>query len=274
MRKYHRNVDIIGVRQKWQDIFGPAQYDRRDECCIRLANEIAICERIQPTGFPWFHHPNLALYCGVVPHMIGDPKQWRVTSIMYKKYTATLEEFCRYLRLLTPLHVDPIMKDVERAVKHLHSLRIIHGQIGPKSIYLSYTVKTIEVNTDDTLDDPKGKVKQRMLDVKYKRFARLHHVVVGDFDLAKDHSATPENVMEFLEGQARDIRRAMWIRQWLGAVLRNPDMDFGEEEHEILRQIDAGGLNPQQVENTREWAEARLANSESALVRTDMSRVF
>jgi hypothetical protein len=84
------------TRLKIPNIFGRGQCERKDACARRLANEIAICERIQPPGegrLYLSHHPNLALYCGIIVHEIGSPRQLRATQIVYRKYNANLWEF-------------------------------------------------------------------------------------------------------------------------------------------------------------------------------------
>jgi hypothetical protein len=151
-------------------------------------------------------HPNLAKYQGVV----CDAKN-RVVGIAYKKYECDLQ------RLLVdwakdtenwkfPIPIGHIMSSIEAAVGHLHGLGLIHCDIRPANIFISYG--TTAGVWDSTAE-----------------------VVLGDFDAVHQEGApltgkhAPEDVWpeEYVGNSTVDKFIDYWLLERLRDVLEKCD---------------------------------------------------
>ncbi|KAK5636109.1 hypothetical protein RRF57_011821 [Xylaria bambusicola] len=84
-------------------------------------------------------HPNIAQYLGCLE---ADN---RIRGICYIKYKITLAD---YLRDGSPLDVDHCLAGIEKAVSHLHSLKLVHGDLSPLNIMLDDNNEPILIDFD------------------------------------------------------------------------------------------------------------------------------
>ncbi|KAI0505436.1 serine/threonine kinase [Xylaria bambusicola] len=97
-------------------------------------SEIRVCEILRHHP-----HPNIAQYLGCLE---GDN---RIRGICYVKYKMTLAD---YLREGNPIDVDHFLAGIEKAVSHLHSLKLVHGDLGPMNIMLNDNNEPILIDFD------------------------------------------------------------------------------------------------------------------------------
>lgn len=88
-----------------------------------LLGEAQICEILRK-----YPHPNVAQYLGCTVQ--GN----QITGLCFVKYDLTLAD--RLNDCDRPLNRDRCWKDIERGVRHLHSLGLIHNDINPYNIML------------------------------------------------------------------------------------------------------------------------------------------
>lgn len=119
----------------------------------------------------WGTDPSLAKYLGVYVDKFN-----LVKAVLYKRYSIDLWDFTHYptsTRRLMRHHVPVIMTAVERAVRHLHNLGIVHCDIRPVNIFLV-------ISRGNKNDNSKGKGKKQENRVKIA----FDEIVLGDFDAA------------------------------------------------------------------------------------------
>ncbi|KAI1132330.1 kinase-like protein [Nemania abortiva] len=96
--------------------------------------EVQICEVL--SRHP---HPNIAQYLGC---LVTDDK---IHGICFVKYRMTL---AKHLRKGYPIDVDLCLAGVEKAVSHLHSLKLVHNDINPSNIMLDDNNEPVLIDFD------------------------------------------------------------------------------------------------------------------------------
>lgn len=127
-----------------------ASYDRNRESrpnCIAdsLLEEVEICEVLRR-----FPHPSIATYLGC---QVADG---RITGICFTKYDSTLMKMVnpgshmkrksRSIRVAE--NYDSVLEGVERGIKHLHSLGIVHNDLNPSNIMLYGNLHPVIIDFD------------------------------------------------------------------------------------------------------------------------------
>ena len=123
--------------------------DHHASCSMQ---EIVCCEHISKTT-----HPNLARYLGVATRMLEEEQ--RVAKIAYKRYSMDLHNFVIMKRYLQPHHIGFLMHGIQKGMRHLHQLRLVHCDLRPMNVFVS-----IEDERDEN------------------DYVILKEVVIGDFD--------------------------------------------------------------------------------------------
>ncbi|KAI8947946.1 kinase-like protein [Xylaria longipes] len=96
--------------------------------------EVQMCEILRQHP-----HPNIAQYLGC---LVTDNK---IRGVCFVKYKMTLAE---YLRKGYPIDVDHCLAGVERAVSHLHALKLVHNDLNPSNIMLDDNNEPILIDFD------------------------------------------------------------------------------------------------------------------------------
>ncbi|KAL4895699.1 hypothetical protein BDV59DRAFT_172981 [Aspergillus ambiguus] len=100
----------------------------------RISHEIETCEILRKDP-----HPNIATYYGY------QETNGRVAGLCFQRYTTTLLEAVNPLRLskglflssgheLVTENIKSNLKEIPAAIKHLHSLRLVHNDVNPANI--------------------------------------------------------------------------------------------------------------------------------------------
>ncbi|KAI1426495.1 kinase-like protein [Xylaria sp. FL1777] len=99
-----------------------------------MSEEIRICEilRLHP-------HPNIAQYLGCV---VMDDK---IHGVCFVKYKMTL---AKHLRKGYPIDADRCLAGLEKAVSHLHALKLVHNDINPSNIMLDDENEPVLIDFD------------------------------------------------------------------------------------------------------------------------------
>ncbi|KAG6020796.1 hypothetical protein E4U40_005832 [Claviceps sp. LM458 group G5] len=84
-------------------------------------------------------HPNVVEYRGCI---VVDG---RISGICLAKYKETLEE---RMEAGTPFDKDRCLEGIERGIRHLHSLNIVHNDISPYNIMLDETDRPVIIDFD------------------------------------------------------------------------------------------------------------------------------
>jgi serine/threonine protein kinase len=100
----------------------------------QILQEIQMCEILRQHP-----HPNIAQYLGC---LVTDNK---ITGVCFVKYNMTLAE---YLRKDYPIDVDHFLAGVEKAVSHLHALKLVHNDLNPSNIMLDDNNEPILIDFD------------------------------------------------------------------------------------------------------------------------------
>lgn len=114
----------------------------------QIAREIEVCELLKQHP-----HPNIAAYYGCTE------LRGRVTGLCFKRYKTTLFEHVnpRYLNKTAFLgsgreHVDDgleqAMEELLGGIRHLHSLGIIHNDVGPSNIMIDEDGRLVLIDFD------------------------------------------------------------------------------------------------------------------------------
>ncbi|KAI0973625.1 kinase-like domain-containing protein [Xylaria arbuscula] len=111
---------------------------------ITLA-EIQICETLK--NHP---HPNVAQYLGCIE------KDNKIHGICFVKYKITLAD---HLAKGYPIDVDHCMAGLEKAVSHLHSLKLVHNDIKPSNIMFDDNNEPILIDFDSCQYDGQALLK-------------------------------------------------------------------------------------------------------------------
>jgi hypothetical protein len=196
-----------GTRVKWQNVFLTANAVEEDYTChMRLANEVAICERLRLNPSPY-----LAEYLGVkVADLAGGQ---RVKSVVFSSYNGTLWQFASELHLLREEHIAIIERGIEKALNHLHRKHIVHKQVLANNVYLNWQLmlQSVPVSVEQST---KGKWKQREEDYRDKMVAHIQAVVLGNFEQAKDF-LVDGGFEAYVDGVQHDQLQLDLLGQWL-----------------------------------------------------------
>lgn len=114
----------------------------------QITREVETCEILRKNP-----HPNIAIYYGCIE------SHGRVSGLCFKRYTSTLLEAVnpQYLgkvaflssgRELVRENMETRLEGVLAAIKHLHSLRIVHNDINPANIMLDEDGTLILIDFD------------------------------------------------------------------------------------------------------------------------------
>lgn len=114
----------------------------------QIAREVEICEILRKNP-----HPNIATYYG------HKESRGRVLGLCFKRYTSTLLEvvnprrlgkvaFLSSARELVPENIETRLEGILAAIKHLHSLKIVHNDINPANVMLDEDGTLILIDFD------------------------------------------------------------------------------------------------------------------------------
>ena len=153
----------------------------------QIAREIEACEIIQKNP-----HPNIATYYGY------NETHGRVSGLCFKRYTSTLVEavnprhlgkaaFLSSARELVKANMKSSLEGILAAIKHLHSLGLVHNDITPANIMIDGDGTLILVDFDSCRC-----IGESLRDTETKRTHHWHDPSVefslekNDFDAFKD----------------------------------------------------------------------------------------
>ncbi|KAH6625527.1 hypothetical protein C7974DRAFT_425173 [Boeremia exigua] len=130
MTRFSGDTQALTVFTKEQPILSQKTYNTPHyaRCTFQ---EVKRCERILRSP-----HRNLAKYLGAVTKRIEGED--RVVRIAYRRYTMDLHEFVIMKRLLRSRHVPFILRSLKRAIHHLHRLGLVHCDVRPPNIFVSF----------------------------------------------------------------------------------------------------------------------------------------
>ncbi|KAE8152810.1 kinase-like protein [Aspergillus avenaceus] len=153
----------------------------------RISREVEICEILQKKP-----HPNIATYYGL------NESHGRVSGLCFKRYTSTL------LEAVNPLHLNKAaflssgrelvtesmktgLQGLLAAIKHLHSLGLVHNDINPANIMLDGEGTLILIDFDSCRN-----IGESLRSTETKRTRHWHDPAVeisiekNDIDAFKD----------------------------------------------------------------------------------------
>ncbi|KAG6126270.1 hypothetical protein E4U12_006682 [Claviceps purpurea] len=119
---------------KEADFFVPAEYPELLPPGGLVLHEIAAYELLRQHP-----HLNISQYHGCV---VSDG---RITGLCLAKYKMTLEE---RMEVNTPLDKELCLEGIERGIRHLHSLGIVHNDISPYNIMLDEMDRPVIIDFD------------------------------------------------------------------------------------------------------------------------------
>ncbi|KAG5990454.1 hypothetical protein E4U52_004564 [Claviceps spartinae] len=126
---------------KEADFFVPGEYPELLPPGGLVLHEIAAYELLRQHP-----HPNISQYHGCV---VSDG---RITGLCLAKYKMTLEE---RMEVNTPLDKELCLEGIERGIRHLHSLRIVHNDISPYNIMLDEMDRPVIIDFDSWQENGK-----------------------------------------------------------------------------------------------------------------------
>lgn len=158
----------------------------------QISREVEICEILRKNP-----HPNVAVYHGYIE------THGRVSGLCFKRYASTLLEavnpqrvgkvaFLSSARELVKEYMTSGLEGILAAIKHLHSLGIIHNDINPANIML---------NEDGTLIDFDSCrfIGESLSNTKTKRTRHWHDPTV-DISLEKNDLEAFKDLRAWLTG--------------------------------------------------------------------------
>ncbi|KAG6110890.1 hypothetical protein E4U13_005176 [Claviceps humidiphila] len=119
---------------KEADFFVPGEYPELLPPGGLVLHEIAAYELLRQHP-----HPNISQYHGCV---MSDG---RITGLCLAKYKMTLEE---RMEVNTPLDKELCLEGIERGIRYLHSLGIVHNDISPYNIMLDEMDRPVIIDFD------------------------------------------------------------------------------------------------------------------------------
>lgn len=140
-----------GIKKSWSAVFikTPSLLAYVDgDLEKRIAREVETCEILRKKP-----HPNIATYYGC------NESHGRVSGLCFKRYTSTLLEavnprclnkaaFLSSGRALVTESISSGLPGLLAAIKHLHSLGLVHNDINPANIMLDEEGKLILIDFD------------------------------------------------------------------------------------------------------------------------------
>ncbi|KAL3481913.1 kinase-like protein [Aspergillus californicus] len=153
----------------------------------QIAREVETCEILRKNP-----HPNITTYYGY------NQKHNRVSGLCFKRYTSTLLEAVNPRRLgkaaflsspreLVPENLISGLNGILAAIKHLHSLGIVHNDINPANIMIDEDGALILIDLDSC-----RYIGESLRDTETKRTHHWHDPSVdislekNDFDAFKE----------------------------------------------------------------------------------------
>lgn len=130
MTKFPADGNDEAVYMKKQALLNRTKF-KNDHFASCTSQEVARCERISKSP-----HPSLAKYLGVETKEIGGEE--RVVRIAYQRYSMDLHTFVLMKRYLQPHHVPFLMQGIEKGMKHLHSLGLVHCDLRPMNVFVTF----------------------------------------------------------------------------------------------------------------------------------------
>ncbi|KAG5967567.1 hypothetical protein E4U58_002151 [Claviceps cyperi] len=119
---------------KEADFFVPGEYPELLPPGGLVLHEIAAYELLRQHP-----HPNIARYHGCV---VSDG---RITGLCFAKYKMTLEE---RMEVSMPFNKELCRESIQRGMRHLHSLGIVHNDISPYNIMLDEMDRPVIIDFD------------------------------------------------------------------------------------------------------------------------------
>ncbi|KAL5119647.1 hypothetical protein ACEQ8H_002493 [Pleosporales sp. CAS-2024a] len=200
---------------KWQDVLAVARSNRKwdsYELRDRLLREMDICTLIRKRP-----HANLHKYKGAVTMQMGDV--WRVKSLGFERMQSTLWDFVHRMKMLRREHVWIIISAVRKAMRHLHAIDIVHGQVRACNVWLNYTMQAKSVRAEQRHQGKEA--------AAYKPepgpVAIITHVVLSNFDHATHYEHAGRDA-KFHKDVDYDEFQARLLGDWLHAVVPHPEM--------------------------------------------------
>ncbi|KAJ5573540.1 kinase-like protein [Penicillium hispanicum] len=160
----------------------------------QITREIDICELVRKNP-----HPNVATYYGY------QETHSRVTGLCFKRYTSTLLEavnpqrlgkaaFLSSARALVNENMKSGLEGIMAAIKHLHSLGIVHNDINPANIMLDEDGTLILIDFDSC-----RYIGESLRSTKTKRTHHWHDPTV-DISLEKNDLDAFKDLQVWLTG--------------------------------------------------------------------------
>ncbi|KAL4878886.1 kinase-like domain-containing protein [Aspergillus karnatakaensis] len=164
----------------------------------RIAREIKICEILRRNP-----HPNIAVYFGCTE------TNGRVSGLAFKQYTATLLETVNPQRLnkgafrssVRELVTEGILHGLAgilSAIKHFHSLGLVHNDINPANIMLDQDGTLILIDFDSC-----RYIGESLRSTETKRTHQWHDASV-DISMEKNDLDAFEDLQEWLVGSGNE----------------------------------------------------------------------
>jgi len=139
----------------------PLGYDRDDPTDSQLASlmlhEAETCEQLMRHP-----HPNICEYRGVII------KGGFVDGLCFQRHRKDLYD-C--IRDGEEVDIDDVITSLEQAIKHLHSLGLVHNDVSPSNILLSGTGRAILADFDSCI--PRGTRPMKGPTPGWGRFSRM-----------------------------------------------------------------------------------------------------
>ncbi|KZM20746.1 ATP binding [Ascochyta rabiei] len=194
MQKFAGDEEDADVFVKSQAFLARERY-RSDHHARATYQEVSRCEVIAQSP-----HSNLARYLGVQTKMFGEEE--RVVSIAYQRYSMDLHEFVLMKRLLLPRHVPLVIRGIERGMRHLHGLGLIHCDLRPMNVFV-------------TIGEEKGEDGGVV----------LKEIVIGDFDasvmIGEKISLKRANNEWWPPEIEWDVKAGEWVDEWCLEKMKN-----------------------------------------------------
>jgi hypothetical protein len=212
MTRYTGALDAT-VLVKMESVFKHEEFKRNSYAYRdRLANHIELCESLVPSRRGTY----LAQYLGVVVNSFSRVE--RVEAIVFKRYTINLYDLVEIRGGLHPLDIEPIARAVNRAVRHLHSSGIVHGNVQARHIFLTLgdSRKMIPDMLESSGESCKEKRKRKVGEgcIEYKG---IEDVALGYDDASRVDTV---GIDGFIHGVVDDTFAVSRLESWLLEALR------------------------------------------------------
>ncbi|KAF2659039.1 kinase-like protein [Lophiostoma macrostomum CBS 122681] len=126
---YIKRLDLLGLSKEHFD----------DDIVLRTTRrEIATCELLHANP-----HPSICDYRGVVMHR----DRMLITGLCFERFALNLDELVRSQRWF---NAGACMQQIEAGLDHLHGLGLVHCDIKPQNIFVSFDLQRFVVGDFDS----------------------------------------------------------------------------------------------------------------------------